>query len=476
MKKHLYHEKALFTLTIFLIILKTIFSVLLAFILKEILDIASSGTIKNLFTIAGYFIILSLLEPGVGFLQEFCKSKYIKETLLNMKNDIFENLTKRDIADFNKKNTGEYISLLTNDINIIEQSYLESIFQLIANVFSFLLGTAALLKINIYITLIIFSVSTIILLIPILFKKVLSKYQRIYSDSLSIFITKVKDIFLGFEVIKGYNIEDIVFDEFKNSNTITESSKMKLNILNSLSNNISSVAGNLMFVASLSVGAYFAVKGIISVGSSLAIMQLVNNIVFPMTSASSYLNRIKSTTSINEKVTDFTSSRNIDERQIRKQDFNDEIVFNSVKFSYEENKDILKEVSLKFEKGKKYAIMGKAGCGKSTLIKMLLGYYNNFEGSITIYGIDINEICRTDLYCLISMIQQNIFIFDDTLKNNITLFNNYSEKEIQDIINFIELDKIDKEDKGEIGENGVKLSGGERQRIAIGRAVIKTHL
>ncbi|WGX77259.1 ATP-binding cassette domain-containing protein [Paraclostridium bifermentans] len=133
-------------------------------------------------------------------------------------------------------------------------------------------------------------------------------------------------------------------------------------------------------------------------------------------------------------------------------------------------------MNLKFERNKKYAIVGESGCGKSTLIKLIMRYYNEYEGKITIDNKDLNKIYSSDLYKTISMIQQNVFMFDDSIKENIRLFSNYSDESVVEsckrsgimgLINRLE-DGID----SLVGENGNKLSGGEKQRIAIARALI----
>ncbi|MEF9953559.1 MAG: ATP-binding cassette domain-containing protein, partial [Clostridium sp.] len=148
----------------------------------------------------------------------------------------------------------------------------------------------------------------------------------------------------------------------------------------------------------------------------------------------------------------------------------------AVKFSYTEDRKALNDINLVFEKNKKYAIVGESGCGKSTLIKLIMRYYNDYEGTITIDDKDLKSIYSMDLYKIISMIQQNVFMFDDSIKENIRLFSNHSD---EDVIKSCEragiiglINTLDKGINSLVGENGNRLSGGEKQRIAIARALI----
>ena len=136
----------------------------------------------------------------------------------------------------------------------------------------------------------------------------------------------------------------------------------------------------------------------------------------------------------------------------------------------------LDNINITFDKNKKYAIVGESGSGKSTLIKLLMRYYNDYEGKISIDNLNIKNIYSSDLYKNISMIQQNIFMFDDSIKENIRLYSNHDDKDILDACKRSGLDKLlNKLPNGInslVGENGNKLSGGEKQRIAIARALI----
>lgn len=217
-------------------------------------------------------------------------------------------------------------------------------------------------------------------------------------------------------------------------------------------------------------------KKSISVGTAIIIIQLSTHIVGPVKTSISLINQIKSVSLIGKKVEDILNVNNESEECEEIKYFTDCIDIKNLNFSYTKERNALKNINLKFERNKKYAIVGESGCGKSTLIKLIMRYYNEYEGKITIDNKDLNKIYSSDLYKTISMIQQNVFMFDDSIKENIRLFSNYSDESviesckrsgIMGLINRIE-DGIN----SLVGENGNKLSGGEKQRIAIARALI----
>ena len=209
----------------------------------------------------------------------------------------------------------------------------------------------------------------------------------------------------------------------------------------------------------------------------MTLAQLLNNVVNPIVDISSSVTRLKSVKLISKKINTIINENNEEKGSISKKTFDKNIILKNVEFKYNNDKQILNGISFNFIKGKKYVLVGNSGSGKSTILNLILNYYEDFKGSITIDGIDNRQIKSTDLYSLISVIQQNVFMFDDTIKSNITLFENYSDEEIEQAVKLSGLESLINSLPNKInslvGENGCNLSGGEKQRIAIARAIIK---
>lgn len=477
MYKYLLKHKLLAVLNIVFTIIDSALNVAIALVLKLLVDACSSDSITELKNGIIVFFLYIFVSFIVWITLKALRYGLLRKCLVDLKNQIFTKIIYRSINVFNEENSAKSISLLTNDINILEQDYYTNLFDLLTNLVGFIIATIALIRLNIYIALFIIALEMIPFSIPAVFGKSLSKYKNKYSDAIGLFTVKMKDIFSGFEVVKGFNIEKRVLKDYNKSNEEAESAKYRYNMFAGVVDSSASAFGLFMFLGTLGLSGYFIIKGKMTIGLMIAVMQLMNNIVNPLVSLSSRLNRLKSTKLIESKINDILYKEDESVDGISKKDFNDRICFDNVSFSYDGEKTVLKDVNFIIEKGKKYAIVGNSGGGKSTILKLLLRYYDRFSGHIFIDGLDNRKIKAEDLYKLVTVIHQNIYMFDSSIKDNITLFEDYDYKDIENAIAKSGLhDLISKLDEGinsAVGENGCKLSGGEKQRIAIARAIIK---
>ncbi|MCM1989588.1 ABC transporter ATP-binding protein [Oceanirhabdus seepicola] len=477
MKKYILRFKGLFFINIISVILASLVSVSMAFVLQLIIDAGTAMDMKKLKIAAIIGFVFILIEMLTDFTKRALQAKFIKKALTSLKNDIFHKILNRNIKSFNQENSANYISVLNNDIKILEDDYFINILQSIYHIAAFIASTIALILINPILTVAVFIVGVLPILTPIVFGKKVSRKKTIYSDNLSKFTTKIKDMFSGFEVIKSFNIEKRAINDYEKSNMKTEHSKYKFNLLSSFVYSLSVYFGGLMFIVALSISMYFVIKGTMSMGLMIASIQLMNHIVNPLLILSNSLTKLKSIKGIEKKITNILNDKSEADTGIDTFEFKNDIRFDNIEFSYDEDRKILNGVSLTIEKGQKYAIVGNSGSGKSTLLKLLLRYYEDYNGHISIDGIDNRKIKVSSLYNLVSTIHQDVFMFDDTIKNNITLYGNYSEDEINNAIIHAGLESLINSLKegvnNFVGENGCNLSGGEKQRIAIARALIK---
>lgn len=394
-----------------------------------------------------------------------------------MRKDIFSHILNKSIKSFNEENSSKYISILNTDLNMIEQDGICNIFNLIKHFTSFILAVISIIYISIPITIAVFIMSSITFIIPQFFSKKLSARRKEYSNSSEIFITKTNDLLSGFELIKTFNLFNKVTDNYEKSSRNLENKKFNFRCFNTIINALTDNLGSLIFCVPIILGGYYVVIDKMSVGTMIALFQLMGNIVTPLTVGVQSINSLKSLKDVFKKIEILTESEPTESSKLLLSSFTSSIDFNKVSFYYNKANYVLKDITLKFEKGKKYVIIGESGSGKSTLLKLLLRYYDNYSGNIYI---DKNEIKLFDinsLYNNISIIHQNVFMFDDTLKNNITLYKEYDDQEIINILHAIGLASlINSLPNGlyeYIGDNGLKLSGGEKQRIAIARALVR---
>ena len=474
--KYLFKYKLLFFTRVLTISLAALSVICFDFMMGFIVDIFSNGETEKFVPIILASIFLIILLFVTECVDGYIMSSYIKNTVNYLRCDIFTKILNKDMKDFSLDNSGKYISILYNDIKIIEDSLLNNIFLVISSFISFIISLLFLFSISPSIVIFIVIFGILGFVIPNALSKKLIIEKNNYSHNLEEITSVTKDLFSGFEVIKGFNIGSKINTIFKNSSNTVESTKKKCSILESIIKGFSLSFSVTVYLGVLILGGYLMYKGEISVGTAIIIIQLSTHIVGPVKTSISLINQIKSVSLIADKIDEilYDSCEDIEEVSLPK--FENSIEVKNLDFSYTNDRKALNNINLTFEKNKKYAIVGESGCGKSTLIKLLMRYYKDYNGDILIDNKDIHKIFSNDLYKNMSMIQQNVFMFDDSIKENIKLFANYSDEEVLSICDRSGLSnlisRLPDGINSLVGENGNKLSGGEKQRIAIARSLI----
>ena len=474
--KYLFKYKLLFFTRVLTISLAALSVICFDFMMGFIVDIFSNGETEKFVPIILASIFLIILLFVTECVDGYVMSSYIKNTVNYLRCDIFTKILNKDMKDFSLDNSGKYISILYNDIKIIEDSLLNNIFLVISSFISFIISLLFLFSISPSIVIFIVIFGILGFVIPNALSKKLIIEKNNYSHNLEEITSVTKDLFSGFEVIKGFNIGSKINTIFKNSSNTVESTKKKCSILESIIKGFSLSFSVTVYLGVLILGGYLMYKGEISVGTAIIIIQLSTHIVGPVKTSISLINQIKSVSLIADKIDEilYDSCEDIEEVSLPK--FENSIEVKNLDFSYTNDRKALNNINLTFEKNKKYAIVGESGCGKSTLIKLLMRYYKDYNGDILIDNKDIHKIFSNDLYKNMSMIQQNVFMFDDSIKENIKLFANYSDEEVLSICDRSGLSnlisRLPDGINSLVGENGNKLSGGEKQRIAIARSLI----
>ena len=474
--KYLFKYKLLFFTRVLTISLAALSVICFDFMMGFIVDIFSNGETEKFVPIILASIFLIILLFVTEYIDGYVMSSYIKNTVNYLRCDIFTKILNKDMKDFSLDNSGKYISILYNDIKIIEDSLLNNIFLVISSFISFIISLLFLFSISPSIVIFIVIFGILGFVIPNALSKKLIIEKNNYSHNLEEITSVTKDLFSGFEVIKGFNIGSKINTIFKNSSNTVESTKKKCSILESIIKGFSLSFSVTVYLGVLILGGYLMYKGEISVGTAIIIIQLSTHIVGPVKTSISLINQIKSVSLIADKIDEilYDSCEDIEEVSLPK--FENSIEIKNLDFSYTNDRKALNNINLTFEKNKKYAIVGESGCGKSTLIKLLMRYYKDYNGDILIDNKDIHKIFSNDLYKNMSMIQQNVFMFDDSIKENIKLFANYSDEEVLSICDRSGLSnlisRLPDGINSLVGENGNRLSGGEKQRIAIARSLI----
>lgn len=474
MKRYILKFKSRFFFTVFLKMISSALWVYTAIVIQNLVDTAVKGNLEEFSKATVVAIVYFLSFVVILFISDFAKTCYIKNTIQYLKSQMFEDIIYKNYRCFKERVSTDYISALTNDINLLEKNYIEPIIELTGEVITFVVTLYVLVQISIPITVVLIFTGLIMLLVPYLFNNSINSKQICLSENTSLFTSVLKDLFDGFEIIKSYSMEQVSKKEFEASNIELEKARQKFNIFIALTGAISLLLSLVCQFSGVILAGYFVLKGILSIGVLTAVMQLGNGIFGPIQKIVKYFTLIKGSAQINKKLLNMLGENEKTETNIT--EFHDSIELRDISFSYTQDENFaLEHISLTLEKDKKYAVLGESGSGKSTLAKILVNYYTDYTGEIYVDHHKINPQKDYSLMTLSSMIHQNVYMFNKSIKENIVLGNTFPEETLQKVILDSGLYKFI-DSKGinyQVGENGSCLSGGQKQRIAIARALIQ---
>lgn len=465
----------LFFVSVLCSLLSAVLNVFIAYLFQIIMDAATNHSMDGLTRAICFFVIYFIVYAANNLLLRETKNRFIQKALCQYKEYAFKKMMQKGISSFANESTSTYISGLSNDINSIEENLLQSVLNIVVYIATFVAALAMMFWYSWSLTLVAIICSILPMLVSFAIGNKLVVLEKSVSDGNKSFVGMVKDMLNGFSVVKSFKAETEVTSIFTKSNFQLEESKCQKRKRLDLIQLISGASGLLVQAAVFLYGSYLAIEGTITVGVVVAFVQLMNYILTPISIIPTLLAKCFAALGLMDKLADKLEDNQELMGNIKKQELHDAIVCKDVSFGYEEGKQVLNHISLQFECGKSYAIVGASGSGKSTLLNLLLGSYNTYDGEILFDDVELKEISSSSLYDLLSIIQQNVFIFDSTVKENITMFKKFADMEIEQAIEKSGLRSFMKE-KGEAyhcGENGVGLSGGERQRISIARSLLR---
>ena len=461
-------------------------NLLLALVLKRLIDAGVARDIKALkYAIVACLLVCILLAAAV-FISELTKNKFVNNFSKKYRKHIFDEIITSDLNEFNNNSIGDFLSTMTNTIATIEDKYIKAYFNVISNFALLLFSVVGMFIINWKLSIAVLIISLLPLVLMSLLGGKMQTKQRAVLQQQDDYVSQVKDAFSGFLVIKSFNIEKQISKEFQINNNKRADGELALAEFNNISISISNFSGYLVFLVAYGLGMFLVINGSTSIGGVTAIVQLVNFVVMPMSKLGLEINNKKAGGSAVKTLNQLLAKIHIPIKNnypyLELNSFATDIKFVKVNFSYpqpgEKGKRVLSNINLQIEKGKKYALVGMSGSGKSTLLKLLMKYYKlEQNGSISIDNVNINKINLASLYKLINIVQQDVYLFDDTLAYNIKLGESFTDKELNDAINKSGLRKlVDSAPDGiemNVGEEGKELSGGQKQRVSIARALIR---
>ncbi len=428
-----------------------------------------------LMTLALYFI-----GAIAQYVQALIMTNVTQKIVYRMRRDISEKINRMPIGYFERVQTGEILSRITNDVDTLGQSLSQSISNFIWAIISMLGIVAVMLTINVTMTLIALLVIPLSALVMGILIKVSQKHFAAQQKYLGIIDGQVEETFSGHLVVKAFNREDAMTEEFDKSNEKLYESAWKSQFLSGMMRPLMRIVSNLGYAAVTVAGGIFCVRGAIGVGDIQAFVQYVKNIGQPIQDIAQIMNQVQSMAAAAERVFEFldeTEEVDAPGAEDEMGEVKGAVEFRHVSFGYDKAHPVIKDFSAKVEPGQKIAIVGPTGAGKTTMVKLLMRFYDVDGGSILIDGRDIRQFTRKELRDNFAMVLQDTWLFNGTIKENIGYGREGATNE--EIIAAAKTAKAHHFIKALPGgykmvlnEDATNISEGQRQLLTIARAVL----
>ena len=466
-----------FLLAMLQTVLATFAELFLAWLLQQVIDLTTGAdvgfTLTELILFAIGGLVVQLLAFGFAYLS---KPRFLAKAIEQYKTYVFEKISRKGIQAFTSENTSLYVSALSNDAASIESNYLANLFLMIDSIVIFFGALFMMFWYNPTLALISIALSLLPLVAALTTGNLVAKAEKQVSDRNETYMSTLRDSLAGFSVIKSFRAEAQICRIYVQKIREVSGAKCLRRKMSILVRMISASAGSIVQIGIFLIGAYLALSGkAVSAGSMIAFVQLLNYVVGPIDTIPQCLAERKAARALIEKLATALEENVREEGTIDKNLLTDQITLSNLSFAYEKDTPVLENINLSFEKGKSYAIVGASGSGKSTLLNLLLASHTDYSGSILYDTTELRDITSRTLYDMVSVIQQNVFIFNASIRDNITMFASFPKADVDFAIEQSGLSELIAK-YGEdylCGENGSGLSGGEKQRISIARSLLK---
>ena len=434
----------------------------------------------SLYNILIIVVALYIVSSIFSYLQSYLLVKISTKISYDLRKRLMDKILSLPMDKVEENKRGDILSRITNDIDSLQNGITQSFIQLTTAVITLVGVSIMMLSINIWMTL------ATIILIPIAFLiiRVITKYsqsyflkQLVHKGSLN---AQIEETFTGHDIIRAFNQEDISMEKFEKDNEKWFDQEWKSQFYSSLNGPLMNFISNFAYVLIAVLGAIFVLQKAITVGDILAFFQYVQSFTRPIQQITRVMHQIQTAMAASERIFEFLEyedEENSSDMQIT--EIRDEITFENVSFGYLPDETIIKDLSFSVKKGEKVAIVGETGAGKTTIVKLLMRFYDIDAGSIKIDGTDISQYDKHSLRSLIGMVLQDSWLFSDTIESNIHYGNlNASENDVVDASKQVYADNFIRQlpDGYEtmLNEDSDNISHGQKQLLTIARTILST--
>ena len=471
-----YKNRINFIVTIILTIAMSSLNLMISWLIQQIMDCTANQDMQALVRSAWIVIIVVVIYTIANVMYRAVYPRFLQRAMQQYRDYAFSRLTQKSLRSFSKEGTALYVSALTNDCTSIENNYLAATFTLIELLFCFLGALIMMLYYSPVMLVLAVALSFLPVAVSMTAGNRLTEQEKEISKKNERFVSIVNELLSGFPVIKSFRAETQASRLFSQRNEQAEEAKKNKRRTEQMISLLANDAGIIAQMGIFLAGAWLAISGKgVTAGVVIVFVQLMNYILNPISQVPLLWSNRKAAIALMEKLSDALSENVREEGREKLNGFSEKIEVKDLTYGYEPESPVLKDLDVQFDAGKSYAIVGGSGSGKSTLLNLLMGSSSNYQGEICIDGVSIKNIESESLYQLMTSVQQNVFVFNDTIRNNVTMFHEFPDKEVTLALERSGLSEFI-EKRGEdfvCGENGANLSGGERQRISIARALLR---
>jgi ABC-type multidrug transport system fused ATPase/permease subunit len=472
-----YKNIPIFCLAVFAALAAGSLNLILSWIIQQLMDTAAGESealsFRTLLLISAGFVLLC---AGLSLLNYASQPRFLERAMRQYKDFAFKKLIGKSISSFRDESAAGYLSALTNDAASIETNYLAQMLAMITKAVTFIGALLLMCRYSMLMTAIAAGLTVLPLIASLLTGNRLQAVESRVSERNGEFTAALSDCLAGFTVVKNFRAEREIFRLFAQSNKALEHEKFTGRRIKMLVGMIGAVTGIFAQLGVFIAGVYLSMKGgSMTPGAVVLFVNLMNFIISPIAELPGLLACRKAALGLVDKLAAALESSSSREGSETLNRLEHGIRLENVSFAYEPGKTVLHGINAEFEAGRAYALVGGSGSGKSTLLNLLMAAETNYSGHIFADGIELSDISTESLYGTMAAIQQNVFVFNASIKDNVSMFRDFPKAELDEAIARAHLGALIRE-RGEdylCGENGSGLSGGEKQRISIARSLLK---
>lgn len=472
-----YKNIPIFCLAVFAALAAGSLNLILSWIIQQLMDTAAgeSGALsfRTLLLISAGFVLLC---AGLSLLNYASQPRFLERAMRQYKDFAFKKLIGKSISSFRDESAAGYLSALTNDAASIETNYLAQMLAMITKAVTFIGALLLMCRYSLLMTAIAAGLTVLPLIASLLTGNRLQAVESRVSERNGEFTAALSDCLAGFTVVKNFRAEREIFRLFAQSNKALEHEKFMGRRIKTLVGMIGAVTGIFAQLGVFIAGVYLSMKGgSMTPGAVVLFVNLMNFIISPIAELPGLLACREAALGLVDKLAAALERSSSREGSETLNKLENGIRLENVSFAYEPGKTVLHGINAEFEAGKAYALVGGSGSGKSTLLNLLMAAETNYNGHILADGIELSDISTESLYGTMAAIQQNVFVFNASIKDNVSMFRDFPKTEMDEAIARAHLGALIRE-RGEdylCGENGSVLSGGEKQRISVARSLLK---